>query len=446
MIGTWGTLELLERIGAGSYGEVYRAWDPLLEREIALKLVGPGGAEDGSWKTSILKEGRLLARIQHENVATVHGVEAHGGKVGLAIELIRGQTLRQIISNGGPLSADEATHLAIKLCHAISAVHRAGLLHRDIKAENVMREDGGRIVLVDFGLGEQTTAGYGLQQSQLAGTPFYLAPELFEGKPASRQSDIYALGVLLFHLTSGSYPIESSSFNELVELHRNGQARLLRDTRPDLPRAFVEVVERALATNPARRFSSAGHMEAALAQFHRSGTFEDPFALTIGANSTATTRKPDGRGTLQRRYRMAPAATISALVLLLSGVIYSSSALFPTSHSDRSIAVLPFDNLSSDGMSDYLSDGITEDIITSLANIADIRVISRASAMLFKSGKKDVHEIARNLGVRYILQGSVRRIDKRLRVSAKPMMLTKTAIFGPKRTTGPLGQSELRVM
>jgi serine/threonine-protein kinase len=259
----WGSLRLLEQVGAGSFGEVYRAWDTKLDREVALKLLRHRGAARELSEARALEEGRLLARVRHPNVVTVFGADRIGDRVGIWMDFIRGRSLQQILAAQGPLSAREATTIGIDLCLALSAVHRAGLIHRDLKAHNVMREDGGRIVLMDFGAGREDLDD---RPAELAGTPLYLAPEVFAGTPATARSDIYGLGVLLYYLVTASYPVKGRTVAELREAHARRQRSWLRDERPDLPERFVHAIERALERDPDMRYESAGAMEASLAR------------------------------------------------------------------------------------------------------------------------------------------------------------------------------------
>ncbi len=253
----WRHLILLEVVGTGAFGTVYRAWDPQLEREVALKRRESPSAR------ALWTEAQHLARIHHPNVVTVYGAEGDGGDAGIWMEFIEGQTLSAIVRERGPMSAREVAGIGIDVCRALSALHSAGLLHRDIKAQNVMREVGGRIVLMDF-------SGAGAMQShssgaELSGTPLYMAPELFEGKPASAATDSYSLGVLLFYLFSGRLPIEAASVEEVRAALKHGRRMRLRDLRPDLPDTVVQVVERATHVDPAARYQSAGDLEHALA-------------------------------------------------------------------------------------------------------------------------------------------------------------------------------------
>jgi len=264
--GTWGSLELREKLGEGGFGEVYRARDPRLDREVALKLLKPGSVSGAAAATQALEEGRLLAKLRHPNVVTVHGAEVHDGRVGFWMELIRGRSLAQLLRDQGPFGAREAALVGIDLCRALAAVHQAGVIHRDVKAENAMREEGGRILLTDFGAGIEAAVAREGSGRTISGTPFYMASELLRGEPASVRSDIYSLGVVLYRLVTGIFPIEASSLKELRDRHARREARLLRDQRPSLPEAFVAVIERATAWDAQARFASAGEMERALAR------------------------------------------------------------------------------------------------------------------------------------------------------------------------------------
>jgi serine/threonine-protein kinase len=260
---TWGSLSIVESIAQGTFGTVYRAFDNDLHREVALKVTRADALALDSER--LVREARLLARVRHPNVVTVYGAERKDDEIGVSMELIKGHTLHDLVRTHGAFSASEAATIGIDMSRALAAVHGAGLLHGDIKAQNVMREDGGRVVLMDFG------ASRDLQQSPLtlgsdfAGTPLYVAPEVFGGAARSRVSDIYSVGVLLYYLVTGSYPVEGSTRSEITRRHADrAPRRTLRDARPDLPAAFIDVVERATAVDPEQRYASAGQLEAAL--------------------------------------------------------------------------------------------------------------------------------------------------------------------------------------
>jgi Tol biopolymer transport system component len=255
----WGHLVLFERVGQGAFGAVHRGFDPRLEREVAVKLLRP---PDGSGP-SPLAEARHLARIHHSNVVVVHGADQHDGQVGIWMEYIEGQTLAAMVREAGPMSAREVIGIGIDLCRALSAIHAAGLLHRDIKPQNVMREVGGRIVLMDFSGAEALTPR--LAAVNVSGTPLYMAPELFDGSQATVPSDVYSLGILLFFLLTGTTPVEGRTLAELKVAHARRARKRLRDLRPDMPEAIVQVIGCATEQDPAKRYQTAGELEHALA-------------------------------------------------------------------------------------------------------------------------------------------------------------------------------------
>lgn len=261
--GRWGHLTLRRIIGRGARGLVYRAWDPQLDREVALKLIaqGPESADE------VLDEARQLARVHHPNVAIIHGAERSDGMAGLWMELIEGRTLENILRDDGIFSAREAALIGVDVCAALAAVHKAGVLHRDVKAQNVMRDRGGRIVLMDFGTSRMLDTTSDAFTHDEVGTPLYMAPELLLGGKASVRSDIYSVGVLLYRLVTGSVPVEASSVETLRAAHAEGSVKRLSDERSDLPLAFIHIVERALSIDPAARYGSAGALEMALSGF-----------------------------------------------------------------------------------------------------------------------------------------------------------------------------------
>ncbi|MEP7309442.1 MAG: serine/threonine-protein kinase [Acidobacteriota bacterium] len=265
---SWGRYRLTEKVGEGSFGGVYRAWDPDLQREIAIKILH-SRVSDAQLKERLLREGRALAKVRHPNVVSVFGVEAHGDRVGLCMEFVHGATLESELVAQGSLTAREATAVGEEVCRALSAVHLAGFVHRDVKARNVMREESGRIVLMDFGTGREAEELRAGTRVGLAGTPLYMAPEVLAGLPASESSDIYSVGVLLYRLVTGAYPVEGRSIDELRAAHMQGRRRPATEHRAGLPRPFIRVLDQALASDPQRRHATADVLGEALAGLSR---------------------------------------------------------------------------------------------------------------------------------------------------------------------------------
>jgi serine/threonine protein kinase len=258
----WGPLTIGERIGSGTYADVYRARDPRLDRPVALKLLRHRDATDAAVESETIEEARLLARVHQENVVTVYGADRIDGRAGIWMELVDGPTLEQELAERGPFPADQLIAIGTALCRALAAVHAAGLLHRDVKAQNVMRGRDGRILLTDFGTGREVARMASARE--LAGTPLYLAPEILAGQDASVATDLYSLAVLLYHLATGGFPVTGRSLRDL----RDAQARrahvAVRDRRADVPERLASVIDRASAIDSARRPSSAIDLERAL--------------------------------------------------------------------------------------------------------------------------------------------------------------------------------------
>lgn len=269
--GTWGPLQLLEKVGSGSFGDVYRAWDPVLNRQVALKLMNARAAELPDAGARVLDEARLLARVEHPGVARIYGVEEHDEQLGIWMEFVEGTDLGSVLLERGRFDATSAAKLGVELCAALAAVHASNVVHKDIKAQNVMLRRDGRLVLMDFGAGRKRKLREGECEVVVTGTPRYMAPETFRREPATPQSDLYSVGVLLYNLVTGDFPV-SGTVPEIIKAHETGQRIPLRERHAELPDAFIEIVERAAAAQRQDRFASATELEAALREFVQAQT------------------------------------------------------------------------------------------------------------------------------------------------------------------------------
>jgi TolB-like protein/tetratricopeptide (TPR) repeat protein/tRNA A-37 threonylcarbamoyl transferase component Bud32 len=416
----WGRLSLLDRIGQGTSCEVYRAWDTALHREVALKLLHDEG-DHADANGRVLEEARRLARVRHSHVVQVYGAEQHDGRVGLWMELVRGESLEQTVQTRGTFGAREAALIGLDLCAALAAVHGAGLLHRDIKAQNVMRESGGRLVLMDFGTGEELAG-----TNRLVGTPLYLAPEIFRGQRASVQSDLYSLGVLLFYLVTGKFPVNAGSMEQLARAHAHRERQPLRDLRPDLPEAFVATVVRALDSDPTRRYQSVGDFESALRELL------DAQAGRAAAPAPATAGRP--------RLGFAFVAAAAVLVALIAGLIVWSGRPWQGDAAIESLAVLPLVDRSG-AVSPETREALTEQLIATLGQIQSLRTIALGSTLPFKESERPRAEIAKLLGVDAVLEGTLSADDTdagRVRLNARLIAaghdaVLWTGVFGRPR-------------
>ena len=257
----WGALELIEKVGEGGFGETYRARDPRLEREVALKLLKSEVSLDDTIAGRVIREGALLARVRHPNVVLVHGAEQAEGRVGLWMEFVRGRTLEAVLQSDGVWSPREVVRIGVDLCGALAAVHEAGIVHSDIKTSNVMLEEGGRVVLMDFGAGWDLKRA-DLDASTVSGTPQCMAPEVLAGGPPTSRSDIYSAGVLLYRILTGTFPVDAHSPSELYR--GDVIRRPLAEARTGLPEPLVHAVERCLAREPGDRYPDPNALRQAL--------------------------------------------------------------------------------------------------------------------------------------------------------------------------------------
>ncbi|MEO8259328.1 MAG: protein kinase [Acidobacteriota bacterium] len=404
----WGPLRIIEPIGCGTFGDVYRAWDTRLDREVALKILRRHESNGDS--TTVIEEGRLLARVRHPNVVTVYGAERINGRVGVWMELVHGRTLEDELRERGAFELDRVVLTAVELGDALAAVHRAGLLHRDIKAHNVMRDSDGRLLLTDFGGGELLDSG---ETAAAVGTPLYAAPELIAGRPATRQSDIYSLGVLLYRLATARYPVEGRTLEEIRAAHAeggaDGRAASLRARCPTMPDAVVKAIERAIAPSPAGRYASAEDLCAAFSALaEQSGILAAPRTVHVKARP--------GRGHL---------ALIAAAALLIAAGI-GVAALWPGARSP-SIAVLPLENLGSDPDSGDFADGLTDELIRELTTIHGLEVRSRTSSSAFRTEPGSLRDTGHQLHSDFLLVGSVLRSEGRIRINTQLVRVSDDA-------------------
>ena len=315
-----------------------------------------------------------------------------GIESGCGWNIVRGRTLEQILNQRAPFTATETARVGAEICKAIAAVHAAGLLHRDIKAQNVMLADDGRVVLMDFGAGREFDDG---AATDLAGTPLYLAPELFRGQRATAQSDIYSLGVLLFHLVSRGYPVHARTTADLRVAHERGDRTPLRATRGEVPAALVRVIDRAMHPVPTRRYGTAEELERALVALNR---WPRTLPAFYGALALAT------------------ALLVVSVPLARPGRLPSQ----PIAHAGKHpvIAVLPFKNLSAGAGNEEFADGLTYEIHRNLAGIQGLELRSSASSFSFRDARR-LSDIREQLGADYVLEGSILGSSRTIRVQTR---------------------------
>jgi tetratricopeptide (TPR) repeat protein/TolB-like protein/tRNA A-37 threonylcarbamoyl transferase component Bud32 len=399
---------IVEEVGAGGMGHVYKAIDRQLGKTVALKLVRPAAAGQGMARERFRRELALAQAVTHPNVCRVHDLGEIGGALYISMEFVEGQTLDDLIQSVGHLSAKQTVALARQMCAGLQAIHERGIVHRDLKPGNIMVDRSGRPILMDFGLafhqGRDRLTGAG----SVLGTLAYLSPEQARGRTTDHRSDIYGLGLILFEMLTGRRPPGDGSSSPLALREPDEGCPPPSRLVSDVPSGLDAIVLRCLEREPERRFSSAAELEAALggeAAGLKSGSAPAPRArprrLRLGRSSGART-----------------VAAAAACVLALAALWFWHSrppASPPVPAPRPVIAVLPLDNVSKDTADEYLGVGVADSLITRLAAMPSVTVVSR-SATLEQKGRP-TRAVARDLGATYLVNGGVQRSDRTIHVT-----------------------------
>ena len=414
----FGAYEVSSRLGAGGMGEVWRAHDPRLDRDVALKVLPALAVADDTARARLLREARMASRLNHPGVCTIYEVGEAEGQAYIAMELVAGETLSVHMSSGR-LAVDEVVRLGRQIAEAVAHAHEHAVVHRDLKSANIIVTPEGRAKVLDFGLakplpGEGLAAATTVTQASLTedgavvGTLAYMAPEQLRGRAADARSDVWALGVVLYEMASGQRPFAGTTGYELSSAILNQPPKSLPAGAPPL---LGTIIERCLAKEPARRYQRAGEVRSALEAFAAGNT---PVALSARRAGLASHRWPVALAALS----VALAVPVG---LDLGGVRSRLTGHGGTAAPAIRMAVLPFANLSGDPEQEYLSDGITQEMITQLGRLhpKGLSVIARTSVMRYKKGDTSIDQIGRELKVAYVLEGSARREANRLRITAE---------------------------
>ena len=418
-----GPYEILAPLGAGGMGEVYEARDTKLGRKVAIKTLPAAFVNDPERLARFQREARMLASLNHPNIATIHGQEESGGVHFLVMELIPGQTLAERLRTG-PLTTDETLAISRQIADALEAAHDNGLIHRDLKPANVKVTPDGRVKVLDFGLAKAfagdggldlshapTLTAMGTEEGRILGTPAYMSPEQARGKPVDRRTDIWAFGCVLYELLTGRRAFSGETISDTIAaiLEHEPDWSALPETTPA---SIRRLLQRCVEKDAKRRLRDIGdarvELEEALAAKQEISKARPAIEDTTAATSAKMPRS---------RTWVAVAAVL--VVLVGAPVLWRAKhagAGLPPIHS---IAVLPLQNFSSDPQQEYFSDGTTEALISDLAQIHALKVISRTSVMRYKQTTKGLPQIGRELGVDAIVEGSVQRVGERVRISVQ---------------------------
>jgi serine/threonine protein kinase/tetratricopeptide (TPR) repeat protein len=388
-----GSYQIVAPIGAGGMGEVYRARDSRLGRDVAVKVLPAGMAHEPERLARFQREARAVAALNHPHIVTIYSVEEFNGTNFLTMELVEGQPLDRLIGASG-LLVEQIVEIASALADALAAAHDKGIVHRDLKPANIMVTHEGRVKVLDFGLAKDvrvagpedaTIAANQTQAGMVMGTPAYMSPEQISGRAIDHRTDIFSLGVVLHEMATGKQPFAGDSSAELM-------SAILRDTptpaseiRTDLPADLARIIRRCLEKDPHHRVQTARDV---------ANEFRDL------ARQTPPRKVPAG----SLPSRAAPAAADS-------GAARTDEGFW--------VAVLPFKCTGNNSDLTALADGLTEDIVTGLSRFSYLRVIARSSTERFVQGAVDVRSAGKEIGARYVMEGSLRLAGSKLRVAVQ---------------------------
>ena len=366
MIGqTISHYKILEKLGEGGMGVVYKAEDTKLGRTVAIKVLPRTfGVLDDEEKARFYQEARAASMLDHPNIETIHEIDEHQGETFIVMGYVEGLTLQQRIQHTKP-KIKEAVDLAIQIAEGLQAAHEKGIVHRDIKSDNVMVTSKGQPKIMDFGLAKLKGAPKLTKTGTTVGTVAYMSPEQIVGAEVDHRSDIWSLGVVLYEMLTGELPFKADHEAALIYLIINQEPLVPSALDRRIPHQVDSVVRRTLEKDCTLRYQTMAELLKTLQDVRKE--------METTANAGKT----------------------------------------------KAIAVLPFDNISPEKESEYFSDGLTEELIANLSRLKDMRVVSRTTSMQYKGTKKDIKTIGRELGARYIMEGSVRKFQDSLRITAQ---------------------------
>jgi serine/threonine protein kinase len=402
MIGkTVAHYSILEKLGEGGMGIVYKAKDKKLERFVALKFLPTRVLGTEKDKARFLREAQAAAALNHDNICTIFEIDEFEGQPFIAMEYIEGRSLKTRIESG-PLEIDDAIKIAAQIADGLLAAHERNIIHRDMKSSNVIVDDRVHVKVMDFGLATSPSQTDLTGKGELLGTTAYMSPDQIQGEGVDHRADIWSLGVILYEMVSGVNPFKGDFEQAVIYSILHEEQKPLTTLRSDVPLELERIVNKALSKSPEARYQHIDEMLLDLRELARD--------LEIGG--VGRTRPVRTRPRAARKYLYALPLILVALFVTIKLLVFPGSG-----DVIESIAVLPLVNLSGDPDQEYFVDGITEALINELSKIKALRVISRTSVMRFKNSDMTIPEIARDLNVDAVVEGSVQRSGDRVRIT-----------------------------
>ena len=399
--------EIIEELGKGGMGKVYRVEDKKIKEEVALKLIKPEIASDKKTIERFSNELKMALKISHRNVCRMYDLGEEKGAHYITMEYVPGEDLKSFIRRAAPVSIGKSISIAKQVCEGMAEAHRLGVVHRDLKPQNIMVDEEGNARIMDFGIA-RSVKGKGITGAGvMIGTPEYMSPEQVEGKESDQRSDIYSLGVILYEMVTGRVPFEGETPLGIAMKHKAEMPKDPRELNDQIPVQFSQVILRCLEKEKQKRFHNAVEVGSELDKIEKGIPTPE---------RVIPERKPITSKEITVSFGLKK-LLIPALIIIFAVIALLISQFLP--RKQASLAVLPFTDLSPQRDQEVLCDGMTEEIISKLSGLEGWKVISRTSAMRYKDTDKDIKEIGQELDVATILEGSVRKEKDDIRVTVE---------------------------
>jgi len=397
-------------------GRVYRVEDTKLKQEIALKLIKPEIAKDKKTIERFRNELKLAREIAHRNVCRMYDLNEEKSAHYITMEYVRGEDLRSSIRRFGHLPIEKSIFIAKQICEGLAEAHRLGVVHRDLKSNNIMIDKDGNVRIMDFGIARSLEAKGITGAGVMIGTPEYMSPEQVEGKEVNQRSDIYSLGVILYEMVTGRVPFEGDSPLSIAVKHKTESPPDPKDLNTQIPDDLSGLILRCLEKDKEIRYQSAGEVRSELENIEKG----IPTTERIVSKRKQITSKEI---TVTFGMRRLPVPALVFMILIITVLIlwhpWSQKETIPALAGKSSIAVLPFEDLSPQKNQGFLCEGFTESLINALTKVEDLRVPARTSSFSFEGKEQDIHEIGEKLNVKTVLRGSLQKSENRLRITAQ---------------------------
>jgi len=411
-----GRYQIIEELGKGGMGKVYRAVDKKLNEEMALKLIKPEIASDKKTIGRFSNELKLARKISHRNVGRMYELMEEEGTHFITMEYVPGEDLKSFIRRAGPLSAGKTIFIAKQVCDGLEEAHRLGVVHRDLKPQNIMIDKEGNARIMDFGIA-RSIAGKGITGAGvMIGTPEYMSPEQAEVKEVDQRSDIYSLGVILYEMVTGRVPFEGETPLGIAMKHKSEMPKDPKELNAQVPEDLSRVILKCLEKDKDKRYQNAGEVRSELSRIEKGIPTTE---IEIPKRKPLTSREITVTFGLKKLF--IPALVVIGVIVagvIIWQLLRRKEAVSIPSYK-HSIAVLPFEDLSQEQDQAYFCDGIAAELINRLTKIKTLKVPARASSFSFKEKELDVQEIGEKLKVESLLVGSLQKAGNRLRITVE---------------------------